>query len=219
MKKWIYIYLISTIIIVGELLMVSGKIYQGTGLYIIGILAVILAIIFANLSLEIKNILQSLVLLPVLRVIGLSMPQFFMNINIQYLLIYGIMLIPIYFIIKNQQIQYREPIKIFSILLYRPFPCGRIYIWHVFILATIIILNGQFMNIISNRIALSSEIIYVIGEFMSLFLVIILLISYLISDTKYWNEYVSNTINICSKPLLLAFAAIVIHRIMIVIKI
>jgi len=216
-KKLIYIYVIG--IIIGELLIISGKIYEGLGMYMIGILAIISIIIFANLSLEITNVLQRMILLPVLRVIGLSMPQFFKDIHIQYILIYGIMLIPMYLIMKNQQIPYREPIKILSILLYSPLSSGRVYIWYVFILTTIIIMNGQFMNIISNKMTISSEIINVIGEFMSLFLIIILSIPYLISDTKYWNEYVSNTIDICSKPLLLVFVAIVIHRIMITMNI
>lgn len=211
MKKEIYIPTIG--IVIGELLMFYGNIYQGIGVHMINILAIILVIIFGNLSLETKNVLQSLMLLPVLRIVGLSIPQLFTS-YIQYLLMYGIMLIPIFLIIKNQWTLYKELGTKLSVL-----PYGSPFFDSVTILAIIMtIMIGQYMNIIPN-IVTSSEVTYIIGEFMSISLIIILSISFLLSGTKYWNRYVSNTVGIYSNPLLLVFVAIVIHRIVIIMQI
>lgn len=207
LKKEIYIPTIG--IVIGEFLMFNDNIYQGIGIHMINILVIILVIIFGNLSLEIKNVLQSLMLLPILRIIDLSMPQLFTN-YLQYLLMYGIIIIPIFLIIKNQWISYKEVGD----------PYGSPNFDSVAILVVImIIVIGQHINIIPNVVTTSSEVKYIIGEFMSISLIIILSISFLLSDSKYWNKYVSNTIGVYANPLLLAFVAIVIHRIVIMMQI
>jgi len=91
-------------IVLGELIMFSGQMLTGLGIHIINFLAIILLIIFGKLSLKEKNVLQSLTLLILLRMINLSMPQFFTSTLTQYPLIYGVMFIPIYMLIKNQNI-------------------------------------------------------------------------------------------------------------------
>ena len=49
---------------------------------------------------------------------------------------------------------------------------------------------------------------------MSILLIILLSTSFLISNTRYWNKYVSNIIETCSNPLLITFIVIVIFKIM-----
>ncbi len=193
MNKDIYIPIVS--IIIGELLVLHGNIYEGIIIHMIIILSIIIAIIFGNLSLEIKNALQSVMLLPILRIISLSIPQLFSN-YLQYLLIYGIMIIPIFLVIKNQWTSHKDLGRNLSIPL----------------VIIVMIIIGQYIKIFPNIQTFSLDVKYLIEEFMSISLIIILLISFLISNTKYYDKYVSKTIGIYSNPLLLAFATIVIHR-------
>ncbi len=70
-----------------------------------------------------------------------------------------------------------------------------------------IISNGQF----------PLEIITTGGDYTIIFLIILLIISLLVADTKYWNGYISHMLGTFSKPLLLVFIAIVIFKIILVI--
>jgi hypothetical protein len=70
------------------------------------------------------------------------------------------------------------------------------------------------MSIISNSLY-SPEILNVGGEFMTAFLIIVLIMSLFLTDTKYWGEFTSSTFNVSFNPLLLVFLAIVIFEIMI----
>lgn len=108
MKKEIYTPIIG--IIIAELLLFSGGIFYGLGLHIINILFIIFIIIFLlnEKQEKEKNVLQSLMLVILLRLTNLSVPQFFANPLLQYPLIYGVMIIPIYYIIKNQQMSSKE---------------------------------------------------------------------------------------------------------------
>ena len=72
------------------------------------------------------------------------------------------------------------------------------------------------MSIISNS-AYSPEIINVGGEFMTVFVIVILVMSLLLTDTEHWNKYISNMFDIGSNPLLLTFVAIIIFKIMLII--
>jgi len=73
------------------------------------------------------------------------------------------------------------------------------------------------MSVIANITSFPSEVIYIGGGLMTVFLTIYLLISLLLSDTKYWDKYVSGTLDICHNPLLLTFTAILIFRIILII--
>lgn len=72
------------------------------------------------------------------------------------------------------------------------------------------------MSIISNSVY-SPEIINVGGEFMTVFMIVVLIVSLLLTNTEYWNKYVSNVFDISSNPLLLTFVVIVIFKIMLII--
>lgn len=314
--KEIYIPILG--IVIGELLILYNKIFYGLGVHIINLLVIISIIIFYDISDGLKNILQSMTLIILLRIINLSVPPFFTTDILQYSIIYGIMFIPIYSIIKNQQISNKElgmhldrfyiylPMSIligfiiavseYNILdpiplienidipniilitiimfvfvgtieeiIFRPILQTRIEksfgskngillsggifgimhssygISNEIIFATIfgIVLGYIFYmtrdvlfaisihgiaNVISfgilpnlNMITThSSDIIAIGGGFMTLLLIVILIISILMVNTKYWNKYISNTLDTCSNCLLLTFITIVIFRVIMI---
>jgi len=106
MKKELYLSMLG--IVVGELMLFSGQVYMGIAIHVINLQAITLGLIFSSLSSDIKNTLQSLILLLLLRIIGIAMPQFFTVSILWYPLVYGVMFIPIFLIIKNQHISSKE---------------------------------------------------------------------------------------------------------------
>lgn len=64
----------------------------------------------------------------------------------------------------------------------------------------------------------SVNIINIGGGLMTFFLIISLSIALLLIDTKYWNKFSSDTLDICSHPLLLVFIMIIIFKIMEIIQ-
>jgi hypothetical protein len=217
MRKWLFIPILG--IIIGEFLIFRGQIVTGVEIHIANLLAIILLVIFGKLCLKEKNILQSLTILPLLRLIDLSIPQLSADIYVQYAIMYGVMFIPIYLIMKSQYVLQKESGTALSILLYTSPTFKRLHIYVPTVVLIIVMMGtiGQYIGIIPAMQIPSSEVTYVIGEFVTIFLIIILSISLLVSDTKYWSEYISRSINIYSSPLLLTFVTIVIHKIMIVI--
>ncbi|HMB44565.1 MAG TPA: hypothetical protein VKL21_01960, partial [Candidatus Methanoperedens sp.] len=75
MKKEIYLPMLG--IAAGEIMMLSGHEYIGLVLHVINLQAVTLALIFSDLSMEKKNLIQTLLLLLQMRILNLAMPQFF----------------------------------------------------------------------------------------------------------------------------------------------
>lgn len=212
MKKWISVPILSIVIGyigVGELLMFYGMVLPSIVMYTTSILIVIFLMIFGELSLGMKNILQSLILLSLLRIINTSMPQFFEDIHLQYLLIYGVMIIPIYLAIKNQLLSYKE--------LGKNFRSTHTYLPAIVLIVIIAIMVGQYMNDISYAHTAKLGDMPIYGELMTILLIILLLISLLIMDTEYWNRYISNALGACYSSLLLAFVIIVVFRIKLVI--
>jgi len=106
MKKYAYLSII--LLILSELLIFNGSPLFGLGLHLINLLIIIFVVLFYNQDLKVYHVLQGLTLVILLRVVGLSMPQFFTDTLIQYPLIYGVMFIPIYYIIKDQQMTKTE---------------------------------------------------------------------------------------------------------------
>lgn len=218
------IYMPILAIVVGTFLIYDGKILPGLFIHLGNLLAIIILIIFGELSIGTKNILQSLTLIPILQIIDLSMPQFFANIHSQYLLIYGVMLIPIYSIIKSQIVSKESKIpicekcrnKIDDDAAYCPH-CGIKIERQQYLRISIAILTMVIMTMIGQYISNIRAFSVIGGEFASIFLIILLSISFFLSDTKYWNRYTSNTLNICTNPLLLTFMSIVIFNIMVIV--
>ena len=106
LKRQLYFPIIG--IIDAELLMFYSQTILGLGIHIINFLAIIFILIFGKLKEKEKNFLYSLTLVILLRMVNISTPQFFTNTLQQYPLIYGIMFVPIYLIIKGQQISSDE---------------------------------------------------------------------------------------------------------------
>jgi hypothetical protein len=72
--------------------------------------------------------------------------------------------------------------------------------------------------VISNtQISLPIEIILQGGAFATVSLIISLSIALLISDSRYWDSWAESTLDICTNPVLVAFAAIVAYKIMLII--
>lgn len=111
MKKDIFKIFIPIIgVMVAEFLMFFGKdfIFYGLLLHMFNLIAIITIIIFSSIELEKKNVLQSITLIILLRIANLSMPKLFTIDILQYPMMYGVMFIPIYYVIKNQHISSKE---------------------------------------------------------------------------------------------------------------
>lgn len=321
-KKEIYIPIL--VLIIGEIIMFYANIFTGLGIHIINLLGIIFIMMFRNLEEKEKNILQSFSLLIILRMVSISTPQFFTTTLLQYPLIYGIMFIPIYLTIKNQNISTKElGINFSKIYIYIPaalmigfiaaigehsiispisligklrfsdivlisivmfacigiteellfrsilqtslekalgLRCGLLFSGIMFgimhsgygildeiLFASIFgiaigyifqrtrnllfvssihgtmnvmlfgILPNISMSIVASTQNLSANIISMSGDFVSVFLIIILSLSFLARGTKYWNEYMSNMLKTWSNPLLLTFVAVVIYKIILTI--
>lgn len=72
------------------------------------------------------------------------------------------------------------------------------------------------MSIISNSVY-TQEVVNIGGEFMTVFMIVVLVMSLFLVDTKYWNEFTSSMFDANSNALLLVFVTIVIFKIMMVI--
>lgn len=60
------------------------------------------------------------------------------------------------------------------------------------------------------------EILTVGGALATVSLILSASIALLLVDSKYWNGWSSSTLDMCSQPLLVVFAAIVAYKIMLV---
>lgn len=60
------------------------------------------------------------------------------------------------------------------------------------------------------------EIISQGGALATISLIISLIITLLISDSKYWSRWASSSLDACYIPLLLTFAAIVVYKTMLI---
>ncbi len=106
MKREIYLPILG--IAVGEMMIFSGQVITGLLIHIINFQAIILFLIFSDTLLDNKKVLQSLILVLLIRIINLAMPQFFTGALSMYPITYGVIFIPIYTIIKNQHISLNE---------------------------------------------------------------------------------------------------------------
>ena len=110
MKKdmFVIIFVVAFGIAISELMILYGDVLYGSGVHIINLLVIMSLILSDKLDIKIKYILQSLILPILLRVISISMPQLFANVILQYSLVYGIMFLPIYSVIKSQSMSAEE---------------------------------------------------------------------------------------------------------------
>lgn len=198
MKKEMYIPIFG--LIVGELMIFYGNVSYGLGIHIVNLLFTILMVILdVSLELKMKNILRYIILVILLQMINFSMPQLFTIAVLQYLLIFGIMIIPIYYIIKDKMMLYKES-RIDPIRFYVPLVS--------------VMLIGFIVVVLQYEMPMSSEMVYISGKVTTIFLIISITVTLLLSETKYWNKYASDTLDMSSNSLLPVFIVIVIYKIM-----
>jgi hypothetical protein len=64
--------------------------------------------------------------------------------------------------------------------------------------------------------AQTPEVIPQIQLLVTVSLVVSLSIALLSSDSKYWNRWASSTLEVCSSPLLITFAGILVYKVMLI---
>lgn len=190
MKNEIYIPIIG--LIVGELMILSNNPLYGLGIHVINLLTITFIIIFNSLEIRTKNILYGITLLVLLQMIYLSLPHLFTIPILQYLLTYAIMLIPMYYIIKDKTII--SDLGTYSRLI---------------VVLLIGILVEMFQIVLG---PISSDITYINGEFITVYLIISIVITLMILDTKYWHRRSSDILGMCSNSLLPVFIMIIISK-------
>lgn len=185
------IFLVIFYIILSELMIIFGEVFYGLGIYTFSLLVITLIIIFRPLDIKIKNILLGLALFIIFRMIIFSIPPFFDNIILQYVMISGVMLIPL---LMSMEIfdEYRHAKK----------------------LPLVLISIGMVLSIVEYFLGFASGYARIGGEFIAISLIISFIVTLLIYDTKYLNKYISDTLSIISNPLLVTFIIIAISRIM-----
>ena len=146
MKKEIYLPILG--IAAGELMMYYNLVDIGMGIHMTNLLIMVLLLIFSNISAQVKNVFQSMLLLLLLRIVSVAMPQFSSTPLLWLPLVYGVMFIPIYLVIKNQQISSKE----------LGMGSGRL---HIYLPAALLI--GAGMAIIEYRILRPAPLIESIG--------------------------------------------------------
>ncbi len=195
MRKLVFIPIILAAI--GESLILSDKTVDGVGIHLVSLMLALIFIIFGNLPSDMKNMLQGLMVLPIFRIVNLSVPMLFDDIYFRYILICFIAIIPIYSVVKNRQV-FSKKLETNYELFYH-----FILIWVCMVL----------INTISNLKTNSLENMYVGEQYVSIFLTISLSLVLMTLDTKYWNDYVSDTFDMCVKSLSLTFFIIVIYNV------
>ena len=197
MKKDIYVPILG--LIAGELMIFYGNVFYGLGIHVANLFLTTLIIIFeSSLELKMKNILRYILLIILLRMINLSIPQLPVVI-LQYLLIFGVSIIPIYYIIKDKLVLYRE---------------SRIVPKRFYIPLTAVLLIGLIVDILQYELLPpSSDVTYISGKITTMCLIISITITLLLSETKYWNKYASDTIDMSSSSLLSVFIVITAYKI------
>lgn len=106
MKKEIILPVLG--IFIGELMILFNQLSAGLAIYIFILQAIVLFLIFGKAENEIKNLHQAFLLVLQIRIINLAMPQLFTVLLLWYPLIYGVMLIPIYYVVMNQKLTSQE---------------------------------------------------------------------------------------------------------------
>ncbi len=195
-----------SLLIAGELAIFSSNIFEsglfyGLGIHTINLAITNVIIIRSSLELKAKNILRFVILVILMNLINLSFPQFFSANILRYLFMYSIMLIPIYYIVKDK-------LKLFNV---SGFVDRKFYIYLSKVLVAwlaVIVIQYEMFN------SLPLDVIYINGEFTAICLIISVIITLLSLDTKYWNENISDTLDMTSNSLLPVLITIAIHKIM-----
>lgn len=117
-SKFIFIPIFT--IIIAELLLFTGKLQYGILMHILTIFMIII-LLFLVKNHNVNYGLETLTLLPLLRLVNISMPVFFSFKLYLYIFIYAPLIIPIFLIIRHQKIAYEDlGFKTKNLLIYIP---------------------------------------------------------------------------------------------------
>lgn len=160
-KRVVYILIFS--IILPEIFIYFGKIGEALYLYA-GILAALSLMSLFTKDQEIRNICQIFLLIPIFRLVNFSMPYFPQSPLISFIFIYTPMIIPVAFVIINQQFTHKE-LGITSKNLLYYFPLS--------IFIGLILGRGEYFNLqtvplipefsLTNILLLTSIMIFLVG--------------------------------------------------------
>nr|WP_321497975.1 CPBP family intramembrane glutamic endopeptidase [uncultured Methanolobus sp.] len=106
-KDWKIILLPILSIIIAELMLYMGKLEIGISMHVIILLSLALSSAWMHDS-NTSYSLQALILLPILRLINISMPVFTERTLYLYIFIYTPLIIPIYLIARHQKLTLKE---------------------------------------------------------------------------------------------------------------
>lgn len=183
MKKEIYFGIINSVcLIIGDLMILYGNISYGLLVWALSLVFMVLVSILMP-ELDVKNVFQSITFLILLQMIGFSVPrEFFADVVVQYILIYAIMLIPIYHIIKDRVYRGLGTDSTVFFILVLALLVGIIVELYQYIIFRDNPLNVVYINKIS-------------GEFSVLSIIITILIAMSLIGTRYCTKKVSELIN------------------------
>ena len=102
-NKWLYLGIPATLIAFAEILVYSGKLFDAAVIHAVVLLGLSFSTVFIKNE-EIQKTYQALILLPILRLINLSMPVFFETEFDSFIFIYGIMAIPVSIAASHQEL-------------------------------------------------------------------------------------------------------------------
>lgn len=101
-KKWLYLAIPVIAIAFAELMIYSGNIIQAMGIHALILLGLSFSTMFVKNE-EIQKTYQALILLPILRLVDLSMPVFYDVKLYNLIFIYGLLVIPVSIAATNQE--------------------------------------------------------------------------------------------------------------------
>lgn len=100
--KWIYLAIPAAAIAFAELMIYSGRELEAMGIHALILLGLSLSTMFIKNE-EIQKTYQALILLPILRLVDLSMPLFYEEKLYNLIFIYGLLAIPVSIAATNQE--------------------------------------------------------------------------------------------------------------------
>ncbi|WP_321418577.1 type II CAAX endopeptidase family protein [uncultured Methanomethylovorans sp.] len=107
MKDWEIVAIPIFAIIVAELLLYMGKLEAGILLHVMIPLGIAISTMWMRES-NVTFSLEALAMLPILRLVNISMPVFVPTMLYLYVFIYFPLIIPVYFIVRHQKISLKE---------------------------------------------------------------------------------------------------------------
>jgi membrane protease YdiL (CAAX protease family) len=101
-NKWLYLGIPVAAIALAEMWMYLGREMEAMGMHAVILLGLIFSMMFVKNE-EIQKTYQALILLPILRIVNLSMPVYYETMLYSFIFIYGLLAIPVIIAAANQE--------------------------------------------------------------------------------------------------------------------